>query len=73
MRLHQHDCEGLGCCAYLGSTNRADVYLTRSEKVIVRFSSEGCDYYCTTLTQALTYRDDMTWAAAIQIVERTLH
>lgn len=72
MRLHQHDCERPDCCAYLGSTNRADVYLTRTEKLIVRESSSPSDYLCFDLETAKLHRHTLEWASAVALAERTL-
>lgn len=43
MAIFQHDC-GPPCCTFAGSTNSADVYLTKAGSILIRKSNEGSDY-----------------------------
>lgn len=66
----QHDC-GPPCCTYAGSTNSADVYLTKSQGIIIRKSDEGSDYrsFPIEIYQRPCFADDLEVQAALALVK----
>jgi hypothetical protein len=56
--MFEHDCKREGCCSYVGSTNRSDIYIASGGSLIRRFSSEGYDYSSLPVSAFETLREN---------------
>ena len=68
-----HDCTNPGCCTLMGTTNRHDIYYTRSGNLIMRWGDSGPDYKCLPLEVARRVaRDDPEYHHAVHLVDASL-
>ena len=65
-----HDCTNPGCCTLVGTTNRYDVYLTRSDTLVMRWGDAGPDYDSLPLQLARRVaKDDPAYHHAVRLAD----
>jgi hypothetical protein len=65
-----HDCTNARCCTFVGITNRYDVYVSRSNELIMRYGDEGPEYNSMSLTIArMVAVDDPEYHHAVKLAD----